>query len=85
MVEGTVPCLICGKYPDLQGDVRQHAARLVCPNYDSKKIQHGNLNSNTKGLAMGFTKWNHIFWTEEQAIEATKDLVFEWNKLHTKI
>lgn len=84
MIEGTVTCSICGEYPILQGGVRQHSARLVCPNYKDKKIQHGNLNSDTNGLAVGFTDWNHIFWTEEQAIKSTKDLVLEWNKIHTK-
>lgn len=84
MIEGTVPCSICGEYPILQGGVRTHLARLVCPNYKDKEILHGNLDSNTKGLAMGFTKRNHIFWTEEQAIKSTKDLVLEWNKIHSK-
>ena len=81
MIEGTVPCSICGEYPILEGS---RSARLVCPNYKSEKIQHGNLCVDTKGIPMGFTKRNYNFWTEEQKIQTVKELVKEWNNIHMK-
>lgn len=83
MIKGTIPCSICGEYPIMQGGLSSHFARLVCPNYKSKTIQHGNLSSDTNGIKMGFTEWNNIFWTEEQAKKSTKELVNEWNKIHS--
>ena len=41
-IKGTVPCSVCGEYPFMQGGLHSHAARLVCPNYKNKEIQHGN-------------------------------------------
>lgn len=82
MLEEAVPCSICGKRPIMHGGIKSHEARLVCPNYRSEEIQHGNLNIRTKGIARGFTDWNHMFWTEEQAKESTKELVKEWNEIH---
>lgn len=48
-----------------------------------KKIQHGNLNSDTNGIPMGFTNWYHYFWNEEQMInEGIPMVVNEWNSIH---
>ena len=82
MIENAVPCSICGEFPIMQGGVYVHEARLVCPNYKDNKIQHGNLSVDTQSIPMGFTEWNHIFWTKAQAIESTKTLVEDWNKIH---
>lgn len=84
MLYGAVKCSVCGEYPIMQGGVYSHKARLVCPNYKSDKIQHGNINVNTQGIPMGFTEWNYIFATEEQAKNSTKDLIEEWNDIHSK-
>lgn len=76
-----VPCSICGKKPILQGG-KQHG-RLVCPNYKEKEIQHGNLNSDTNGLAMGFTNWCIYFWNENQRNNiGIPTVVKEWNSIH---
>lgn len=85
-VEGAIPCSVCGEYPVLQGGLHSHAGRLVCPNYKSEKIQHGNLDVQTKGIPMGFTKWHfEDWWTEEQIqTRGLPKLVSAWNKLHTK-
>lgn len=78
-----VPCSICGSFPVLQGG--EHIGRLVCPNYKSKKIIHGNLSVDTHGIPMGFTKWCHYFWSEEQANEeGIPMIVKEWNMIHGK-
>lgn len=81
-INDTVPCSICGKLPILQGGNR--SGRLVCPNYKNKKIQHGNLNSDTKGIPMGFTNWCYYFWTDEQTKnQGIPAVVKEWNKIHS--
>lgn len=81
LIKGTVPCSICGSYPIKQGG---HHARLVCPNYKNKDIKHGNMSSDTKGLAMGFTNWNYNFWADNQAEKSMNELIIEWNTIHKK-
>ena len=85
-IEGTVPCSICGEYPILQGGLQSNSARLVCPNYKSERIQHGNLNVDTKGIPRGFTPWHHDYWWNEEQIKSKGIhlLVEVWNKIHTK-
>lgn len=81
-----VPCRICGHMPVLQGGIHSKAGRLVCPNYKSKDIIHGNLSSDTNGIPMGFTKWCYNFWSETQANEeGIPTIVKEWNTIHNKI
>lgn len=82
-LQDTVPCKICGKLPVLQGGTHSHCGRLVCPDYKSDKIQHGNLDVNTKGIPIGFTNWCYIFWTKEQMEnEGIPTIVKEWNSIH---
>ena len=81
-INDALPCSICGAKPFFTGgDVQFHTAgRIRCPNYKSREILHGNLNSNRNGLTMGFTNWCYSFWTEEQTTEnAIPLLVKEWN------
>lgn len=81
-IKGTVPCSVCGEYPILQGG-KESAGRLVCPNYKSTKIQHGNLSVDTKGIPRGFTPWCHYFWNEEQGIKIGMPTIIEqWNNIH---
>lgn len=76
-----VPCSICSSRPILSGG--QRSGRLICPNYKSEKIKHGNFNSNRNGITMGFTHWCHLFWSEEQSkIEGIPAVVREWNYIH---
>lgn len=78
-IQDAVPCSICGELPIFQGGTR--SGRLVCPNYKSNKILHGNLSR--KNLPMGFTEWNHYFWSEEQSRnEGIPIAVKEWNSIH---
>lgn len=79
------PCSICGKYPILQGGIQSHAGRLVCPNYKSEKIKHGNLSYDTVGLPRGFTKWHFDdWWTEDQIVnQGIPKLVNTWNTIHS--
>ena len=85
-IKGTVPCSVCGEYPFMQGGIHSHAARLVCPNYKNKEIQHGNLSYETRGIPMGFTKWfRDNWWTEEQIeTKGLNELVDAWNRIHNK-
>lgn len=80
-LQDAVLCKVCGSKPILSGGTR--SGRLVCPNYKSKEIQHGNLNSDTNGIPMGFTNWCNYFWTEEQRMnEGIPIIVEEWNSIH---
>lgn len=82
-LKDAVPCCVCGSLPRLDGSAKSQSGRLVCPNYKSKKIQHGNLNLDTNGIPMGFTNWYHYFWNEEQMInEGIPMVVNEWNSIH---
>lgn len=82
-IEDAIPCSICGSKPKLSGGNR--SGRLICPNYKSKEIKHGNLDSATNGLPMGFTDWCHFFWNEEQSkTKGIPILVEEWNSMHSQ-
>ena len=85
-IEGAAPCSICGELPILQGGVASHRARLVCPNYKSDTMPHGNLGHDTQHLPRGFTSWHcEDWWTEEQAEKnGISKLVEVWNKIHQK-
>lgn len=85
-IEGAVPCSICGEHPILQGGVASHRARLVCPNYKSETMPHGNLSCETQHLPRGFTSWQcEDWWTEDQAKNnGVAKLVNVWNQIHQK-
>ena len=80
-LEDAIPCSICGSKPVLAGGTR--TGRLRCPNYKSKDVQHGNLNSDTNGITMGFTHWCNLFWSSEQSeSKGIPTVVEEWNYIH---
>ena len=83
-IKNAVPCSICGEYPILQGGIYEHHARLVCPNYKSTTIPHGNYSHDTQHLPRGFTSWHcEDWWTEEQAVTlGITKLVNVWNIIH---
>lgn len=56
-ISDAVRCSVCGKMPILQGGIHSRFGRLVCPNYKSKEIIHGNLDSKTNGIPIEFTNW----------------------------
>lgn len=77
-LEDAIPCSVCGAKPVLSGGWR--SGRLKCPNYKSKTILHGNLNTERNGLVMGFTHHCDYFWNENQAKnDGIPTIVMEWN------
>lgn len=87
-IAGAIPCSICGSLPVLQGGYgeSQHHARLVCPNYKSSNIPHGNCSPDTNHLSRGFTPWHcEDWWTKEQAEKCgMPKLINVWNIIHSR-
>lgn len=87
-LEDAIPCSICGCKPVLSGGER--SGRLKCPNYKKRVYvngksmpSHGNMNSDSNGITMGFTHWCNLFWSKEQAeTEGIPTIVKEWNCIH---